>query len=62
MGVVGRWLLAVGCLVLLLAQILHNSRNSIDAHTQRFFSGLKYLDYFIVRPDLDWILTGLNWV
>jgi hypothetical protein len=36
-GVVGRWPLAVGRLVLLLARILHNSRNSINAHTQRIF-------------------------
>jgi hypothetical protein len=43
-GVVGRWPLAVGCLVLLLARILHNSRNSINVHTQRIFSRLKYLD------------------
>ncbi len=32
---VGRW--PVDDLVLLLAQILHNSRNSINAHTQRIF-------------------------
>ncbi len=44
MGVVGHWLLAVVHLVLLLAQILHNSRISINAHTQRIFSSLKYLD------------------
>ncbi len=44
MGVVGRWPLAVGCSVLLLARILHCSRNSVNAHTQRIFSGLKYLD------------------
>ncbi len=36
-GVVGRWPLAVGRLMLLLAQILHNSRNSINAHTQHIF-------------------------
>ncbi len=36
-GVVGRWPLAVGCSVLSLARILHNSRNSINAHTQRIF-------------------------
>ncbi len=44
MGVDGRWPLAIGRLVLLLAQILHNSRNSINVHTQRIFYGLKYLD------------------
>ncbi len=43
-GVVGRWPLAVGHLVLLLARVLHKSRNSINVHTQRIFSGLKYLD------------------
>jgi hypothetical protein len=43
-GVVGHWPLAIGCLVLLLAQIIHNSRNSINVNTQRIFSGLKYLD------------------
>jgi hypothetical protein len=43
-GVVGCWPLAVGRSVLLLEQILHNSRNSINAHIQRIFSGLKYLD------------------
>ncbi len=42
--VVGRWPLVVGCLVLSLAQILHISRNSINAHTQLIFFGLKYLD------------------
>jgi hypothetical protein len=36
-GVGGRWRLAVGRLVLSLARILHNSRNSINAHTQRIF-------------------------
>jgi hypothetical protein len=41
---VGRWLLAVVRLVLLLAQILHNCRNSINVHTQHIFSSLKYLD------------------
>ncbi len=44
MGVVGRWPLAVGCSVLLLARILYNRRNSINAHTQCIFFGLKYLD------------------
>ncbi len=44
-GVVSHWPLAIGCLVLLLARILHNSRNSINVHTQRIFSGLKYLDW-----------------
>ncbi len=34
---VGRWPLAVGHLVLLLARILHNSRNSINVHTHRIF-------------------------
>jgi hypothetical protein len=34
---VGRWPLAVGPSVLLLARILHNSRNSINAHTQSIF-------------------------
>jgi hypothetical protein len=43
-GVVGRWPLAVGRSVLLLARILHNSRNSINVHTQRIFFGLKYID------------------
>jgi hypothetical protein len=43
-GVVGRWPLTVGRLVLSLAQILNNSRNSINVHNQRIFSGLKYLD------------------
>ncbi len=55
MGVVGRWPLAVGCLVLLLARILHNSRNSINVHTQRIFSGLKYLDrskIYLSCPDM----------
>ncbi len=36
-GVVGRWTLTVGCLVLSLARILHKSRNSINVHTQRIF-------------------------
>ncbi len=36
-GTVGHWPLAIGCLVLLLARILHNSRNSINAHTQSIF-------------------------
>jgi hypothetical protein len=36
-GVVGRWPLAIGPSVLSLARILHNSRNSINAHTQRIF-------------------------
>ncbi len=36
-GVVGRWPLTVGRSVLSLAQILHNSRNSINVHTQRIF-------------------------
>ncbi len=31
-GVVGRWPLTVGRLVLLLARILHNSRNNINVH------------------------------
>ncbi len=44
MGVVGHWPLAVGHSVLLLAQILHNSRNSKNVRTQRIFSGLKYSD------------------
>jgi hypothetical protein len=39
-GVVSRWLLAVGRSV----PILHNSRNNINVHTQHIFSGLKYLD------------------
>jgi hypothetical protein len=34
---VGCWLLAAGCSVVLLAQILHNSRNSINVHTQHIF-------------------------
>ncbi len=34
---VGRWPLAVGPLVLLLARILHNSRNGINVHTQNIF-------------------------
>ncbi len=42
---IGHWPLAVGCLGLLLARILHNSRNSIHVHTHVFFSGLKYLDW-----------------
>ncbi len=41
---VGRWPLAVGCSVLLLEGILHNSRNSTNVHTQHIFSDLKYLD------------------
>jgi hypothetical protein len=36
-GVVGRWTLAVGPLVLSLARILHKSKNSINVHTQRIF-------------------------
>jgi hypothetical protein len=32
---VGHWLLVAWCF--LLAQILHNSRNGINAHTQRIF-------------------------
>jgi hypothetical protein len=47
-------LLAVDRSVLLLARILHNSRNSINAHTQSIFSGLKYLDrskFYSVCPD-----------
>jgi hypothetical protein len=37
-GVVGCWPLVVGHLVLLLAQILHDSRNSINVHhAQRTF-------------------------
>ncbi len=76
-GVVSRWPLAVGRLVLLLAQILHSSRNNINEHTQRIFSGLKYLGwpkfyspcpdradknlgYFVFRPDLDLVYSGLN--
>jgi hypothetical protein len=34
----------VGRSVLSLTRILHNSRNSINVHTQCIFSGLKYLD------------------
>ncbi len=51
---VGRWPLAVGRSVLLLARILHNNRNSINAHTQSIFFGLKYLDqskFYSVCPD-----------
>ncbi len=56
MGVVGRWPLEVGPLVLLLARILHNSRNSIKVHAQRIFFRSKIfrpLGYFVSRPNLD---------
>jgi hypothetical protein len=42
-GVVGRWLLAVGRLVLSLARILHDSRNSLNVHTQHIFFRSKIL-------------------
>jgi hypothetical protein len=44
-GVVGCWPLAIGPSALSLARILHNSRNSINVHTQHIFSSLKYLDW-----------------
>ena len=54
-GVVGRWPLAIGCLVLLLARILHNSRNRMNMYIPNvFFSGLKYLDrskFYSACPD-----------
>jgi hypothetical protein len=53
-GVVGRWLLAVGRSVLLLAQILHIV-GIVCMHIPKvFFSGLKYLDrskFFSGCPD-----------
>ncbi len=55
-GVVGRWPLAVGRLVLSLARILHNSRNSINVHTQRIFFRSKILfrpsKFYSLCPDI----------
>jgi hypothetical protein len=57
-AMVMRGLLAVGRLVLSLAQILHKSRNSIDVHTQLIFFRSK-----IFRPVLlqDYFGTGLRY-
>ncbi len=54
-GVVGRWTLAIGRLVLSLARILHKSRNSTNVHTQCTVFGLKYLDrskFYLLCPDI----------